>query len=211
MTATSEVTILIHGLWMNTLVLLPQQFLLSKLGLEVRRYSYRSVCVDLQSNIDALNRFVSTTNCVSINLVGHSLGGLLILGMLAKYDQPRVHRVVLMGSPCMGCYSASFLARQRLLSAVPGRSLMDWLDLPRRTISRSVEIGILSGSRSLGLGRLIPGLPTPNDGVVAVEETGLPEATDFVTIPVAHAEMLFSRTCAIQVASFLKNGRFLHG
>ena len=96
-------------------------------------------------------------------------------------------------------------------TALAGRSLKDWLALPRPQLPEQAEIGVLSGSRSLGLGRLVPGLPRPNDGVVAVAETRLPEAKDFITLPVSHAEMLVSRNCADQVAAFLKTGSFIHG
>jgi hypothetical protein len=62
----------------------------------------------------------------------------------------------------------------------------------------------------MGLGRLVSGLPQPNDGVVAVTETLLPGATDFIALKVAHSEMLASRRCAAQIAAFLESGRFLH-
>jgi len=132
------------------------------------------------------------------------------MAMLGHYYDPRVCRVVLMGSPCMGCRSASALLRTPGLAAMAGRSLKEWLVLPRPILPENVEIGILSGSRSLGIGRIFPGLPRPNDGVVSVKETHLLEAKDLITLPVSHTEMLFSRACADQVAAFLGNGSFVH-
>ena len=73
-----------------------------------------------------------------------------------------------------------------------------------------MEVGVLAGTRSVGLGRVVPGLPRPNDGVVAVTETRLPGAADFIALPVAHSQMLASRPCATQIAAFLETGRFLH-
>jgi hypothetical protein len=69
---------------------------------------------------------------------------------------------------------------------------------------------VLAGTRSIGLGRIVPGLPRPNDGVVTLAETQLHGATDFIVLPVAHSEMLASRRCAEQIAAFLETGRFLH-
>ncbi len=82
--------------------------------------------------------------------------------------------------------------------------------MPRPQLPGDVEIGVISGSRSLGLGRLIPGLLRPNDGVVSVVETQLPQARDFVTLPVTHSQMLVSRACADEVAAFLRTGSFRH-
>lgn|SRR3989338_149678 len=205
-----ETIILIHGLWMHGIVMLPQQRWLARRGFAVRRFSYPSMRQGLQHNAMALSQFVASTGG-NIHLVGHSLGGLVALSMLAQYRDPRVRKVVLMGSPCMGSHCASVLLRTPSLAAIAGRSLKEWLALPRPQLPEQVEIGVLSGSRSLGLGRIIPGLPRPNDGVVSVMETLLPEARDFITLPVSHSEMLVSRACAEQVAAFLGSGSFIHG
>ena len=205
-----ETVILIHGLWMHGIALLPQQRWLARRGFSARRFSYPSMRQGLQQNAKALSQFVAATGSGNIHLVGHSLGGLVALSMLAQYPAPRVRRVVLMGAPCMGSHCASVLLRTPSLAAIAGRSLREWLVLPRLPLPNQVEIGVLSGSRSLGLGRLIPGLPRPNDGVVSVMETRLPEARDYITLHVSHAQMLVSRACADQVAAFLGSGSFMH-
>jgi pimeloyl-ACP methyl ester carboxylesterase len=204
-----ETVILIHGLWMHGIALLPQQRWLRKRGFAVRRFSYPAMRQGMQQNAKALSQFVASTGG-NVHLVGHSLGGLVALTMLAQYRDPRIGRVVLMGAPCMGSHCASVLLRTPSLAPIVGRSLKEWFALPRPQFSGSVEIGVLSGSRSLGLGRLIPGLPRPNDGAVSVMETQLPEARDFITLPVSHSEMLVSRACADQVAAFLASGSFVH-
>lgn len=206
----SETVILVHGLWMRGIVFLLQQRWLTKRGFAVRRFGYPSMRQGLRHNAGALARFVAATNGTRIHLVGHSLGGLVVLSMLAQYHDPRVRRAVLMGTPCLECHSASVLQRTPWLATILGRTLKEWLSLPRPQQSPPVEIGILSGSRSLGLGRLVPGLPRPNDGVVAIAETRLPEAADFITLHVSHSEMLVSRACADQVAAFLRTGSFVH-
>lgn len=205
-----ETIVLIHGLWLHGIVFLPQQRWLAKRGFAVRRFSYHSMRDGLQQNARALSQFVASIDNGNVHLVGHSLGGLVALTMISQYRDPRVRRMVLMGSPCMGSHSASFMLHRPRLAAVLGRSLKEWLVSPRPQLPAPVEIGVLSGSRSLGLGRLIPGLPRPNDGMVAVTETQLPEARDFITLPVSHTEMLISRACADQVTAFLKSGSFTH-
>ncbi len=205
-----EAVILIHGLWMRGIVLLPQQRWLTKRGYAARRFSYPSMRRGLNENAEALSRFVASTGNAKVHLVAHSLGGIVALSMLAHYRDSRIRRVVLMGPPCMGCYSALYLLRRPGLAPIVGRSLKEWLTSERPQLPEDVEIGVLSGSRSLGLGRLIPGLPRPNDGVISVMETRLPEARDFITLPVSHSQMLVSRACADQVDAFLRTGSFAH-
>ena len=109
-------------------------------GFDARSFSYPSVSGRLADNARALADFVATIEAPVIHLVGHSLGGLVILCMLARHPDPRIRRVVLLGSPCGGSHCARVLQRVPLLRAIVGRSLRDWQDRPachRRRGSRS--------------------------------------------------------------------------
>lgn len=205
-----ETVVLVHGLWLHGVALFALHHWLSRSGFLVRRFSYPSVRRGLSANSQALARFVAQTDGHTVGLVGHSLGGLVILDMLAQAPDPRIRRVVLMGAPCGGSHCAAALLRWPALSLIAGRSIRD---AGLRTCwewPAGVEVGVLAGNRSVGLGRLIPGLARPNDGAVALEETRLPGCRDTVTLPVSHSQMLFSPSCARQVAGFLNNGRFIH-
>lgn len=205
------IVILVHGLWMSGFALFALRHRLTRSGyFSVRSFSYPSVRQGLDANSSALSRYVSSTFGNSIYLVGHSLGGLLILNMLGQKPDPRIGRVVLMGSPCAGSHCAETLLRAPGLSTIVGRSLRDSQTKADWRLPADVEIGVLSGNRSFGLGRLIPGLSRPNDGVVSVEETRLAESRDSITLPVSHSEMLISSSCAAQVAGFLTSGHFSH-
>ncbi|MBS1189664.1 MAG: alpha/beta hydrolase [Rhodocyclaceae bacterium] len=210
MTDNAEAVILIHGLWMHGVVFLPHHLWLEAEGFTVHRFSYPSWSQDLESNADRLATVVGQTPGTRIHLVGHSLGGLLALAMLEKHKAPRIGRIVLMGSPCAGCHCGSYLADRWALSPFLGSSMKDWLARPRPTQPESLDVGIIAGTRRWGLGRVIPGLPRPNDGVVAAEETCLPGARDRILLPVSHSGMLISPACARQVASFLRTGHFIH-
>jgi pimeloyl-ACP methyl ester carboxylesterase len=205
-----EAVILIHGLWMRGPVFFLHQRWLSRKGYDVRLFSYPSVKGGMRENAEALGRCVASTGGDRIHLAGHSLGGLLILALLARQADPRLRRVVLMGSPCMGCHAATTVAGWPWVGGIVGHTLKDWLASPRPHVPASIEAGVLAGNLGIGLGRLVPGLPKPSDGVVAVAETRLPEATDAIVLPVSHAGMLVSRACAGQVAAFLESGSFLH-
>jgi hypothetical protein len=100
--------------------------------------------------------------------------------------------------------------RRPLLRAVVGASLAEGLSRARTAPPSGAQVGVISGRSSWGLGRLVPGLPSPNDGVVTLAETQLAAARDAVCLTVSHSQMLFSPACARQVAAFLRTGRFVH-
>lgn len=173
-------------------------------------FSYPSVRRGLAANTDRLTHFVAGREAEIVHLVGHSLGGLLILNLLSRPVVPHVGRVVLMGTPCRGSHCAAMLSGIPGGARLVGHSLRDWRGTTS-PVAAGVEIGVIAGDRGIGTGPLLFGLPQPNDGIVAVAETELAGATDSLTVHVAHSEMLFSKVCARQVAAFLATGRFRHG
>lgn len=209
MPAGSETIVLVHGLWMHGIVFFRQQQALTRRGFAVRTFSYPSVRRGLTANADALIRFIAALDARRIHLVGHSLGGLLVLTVLSQHRDPRLGRAVLMGSPCCGSHCARVLRRVPGLSALVGHSVSDWLALRMPRIPDDIEVGVIAGDRSLGTGRLLPGLPKPNDGIVALDETRFAQASDSITLHVGHSEMLFSAACVDQIVAFLGTGHFL--
>ena len=139
-----------------------------------------------------------------------SLGGLITLRLLAQEPDPRIGRVVLLGTPYAGCHCGATLAATPGLARLVGRTFDDWFGLPRPVLPPATEVGIIAGTRRLGIGRMIPGLPRPNDGCIAVDETRLATASDSIALNVSHSGMLVSRACTGQIASFLKTGKFIH-
>jgi pimeloyl-ACP methyl ester carboxylesterase len=209
-TKDPETVILVHGLWMHGIAFVAQRYWLAQNGFAVRTFSYPSVRLNLDENSRLLSGYLATISSSTINIVAHSLGGLVVLNMLAQTSAPRIRRVVLMGSPCSGSHCASVLLRTPLLSMIVGRSIRDSMARTRWEVAADVDIGVLAGNISLGLGRIIPGLPMPNDGTVSVEETRLAGSCDSIILPVSHSQMLVSPACASQAACFLKTGHFSH-
>jgi pimeloyl-ACP methyl ester carboxylesterase len=206
----AETVILIHGLWMHGIVFLPHQRWLQAEGYSVRRFSYPSWRGGLAGNAELLSGFVKDTPGAVIHLVAHSLGGLVALEMLSRYPDARIRSLVMMGTPYAGCHSGITLAALPVLNVLVGRTLKDWFGQPRPALQSAVGIGVLAGTRPIGLGRLIPGIARPNDGVVAVNETHVAEARDSIALNISHSGMLVSRVCARQIANFLRTGKFFH-
>ena len=209
-TVVKETVVLVHGLWVHGWIMALLGLRLQRCGFHTIVFSYPSMRASLSQNALLLSRFVAGIAAPRIHFVGHSLGGLLLLQMLAEHAEPRAGRVVLVGSPYHASYAASKLTRITLGRWLIGRSMGQWLDQKAPACSNQYEVGSIAGCLSLGIGRLIGSLPHPNDGVVAVEETRLPNTSDWIVLNVSHTGMLFSTKVARQVCAFLRHGHFLH-
>ena len=204
-------TVLVHGLWMRGMVMELQRRYLTRMGFDVMCYSYPTVRCTLTENADRLAQFARALAAPGIHWVGHSMGGLVILRMLEHDPSLPPGRVVLIGTPYSDTYAGRALARSPVGARALGRSMREWLEPRNAIVLPGRDIGVIAGSRSVGLGRLVArGLPSPNDGTIAVAETKLDSACDCIVLPVTHTSMLFSRTVARQTAAFLRSGRFEH-
>lgn len=201
---------LVHGLWMGSWVMSLMGKRLRRCGFQPAFFSYPSMSSSLSQNALMLARFTADLTASRIHFIGHSLGGLLILQMLAEFPQPRVGRVILAGSPYGACSTGTKLSRRGPGRYILGRSMLQWLEQAAATRAHPYELGVIAGCRSLGAGRLITRLPGPNDGVVTVEETRVPNARDQIVLNVGHSEMLLSAELVRQACAFLRHGRFLH-
>ena len=199
--------VVVHGLWMNGLAMLPLARRLERCGFAVTRHGYQSVRRGLRENARRLAAVCEKSGS-PLNLVGHSLGGLLIMTMLHNHPQVNVHRVVLLGSPYANSAAALGMARFATSRGLLGRTLQDWLRQPRPPIPEGVALGVIAGDLSIGLGRLVAHLPRPNDGVVMLDETRVPGATDSIVLHTSHTAMLVSPAVARATCAFLRTGSF---
>ena len=201
--------VLVHGLWMHSIVMQPLAWRLRRCGFRVTCFSYRSVTKGIEENSTRLAKYCAQWSAAELCLVGHSLGGIMILTALAAHPELKVRRVVLLGVPYVtGVLSATRMTRYRLGRAVIGRSILDWLGAAQPALPARLEVGVVAGDMSMGLGRLLGPLPGVSDGVVCESETRIPGARDAVTLHVTHSGMLISAVAADATCRFLKEGRF---
>lgn len=204
-----ETVVLVHGLWMRGWAMAPLALRLRRCGFRVVAFSYPSVRCSLSQNARRLSRFAADIAGERLHFVGHSLGGLVLLQMLAQCPNPRSGRIVLMGTPYRASHSARKLARSAPGRRLIGRGLTQWLEQTAHPDASGCEVGVIAGCRSIGFGRLLGGLPRPNDGVVAVDETRVPGMRGHTVLRVSHSGMLLSAAVARQVCAFLRDGHFL--
>jgi pimeloyl-ACP methyl ester carboxylesterase len=206
--STAASIVLVHGLWTNRAVMLYLAAALARRGFRTRPVGYLSAMRDLEHNAAHLAREIAAVAADRVHVVAHSMGGVVALRALAVRPDPRVRRVVLLGSPIAGSEGGRQLARSRWGARFLGATRSMWLAMPRLEIPAGIDAGAIAGTRRFGLGRFVLRLPSPNDGVVTVDETRHPRLADHLVMPVAHSVMLVSPAVARQVAAFLEHGRF---
>jgi pimeloyl-ACP methyl ester carboxylesterase len=173
-------------------------------------FRYRTVTDAFGDSVARLAALVEAQPPGPVDIVAHSLGGLLTLSTLGRLPPGRAGRVVLLGPPVNGSRAV-----RGALALIPGAGRIigrnaALLATGFRVAPAGVEIGVIAGSASLGIGRLVTRFPGPNDGTIAVAETRLPGARDTLVLPVTHTGLLFSPAVAGQAAHFLAHGRFDH-
>jgi len=105
-------------------------------GHQVRVFSYptRNDCLD--GHADKLHKFIASSASEELHLVGHSMGGLVILNMLSRYDDLPHGRVILMGTPVKGSGVVKRLERlpgQKLLFGKAGIICCRASNIPRQS------------------------------------------------------------------------------
>ena len=181
-----------------------------KAGFETRQFFYSTVRRTTRENAEALFRFAHELDAAELHFVGYSLGGVVTLDMLEQFnDKLPDGRVVLLGSPVRGSGAARQLKGSRWGKWLLGRSAEHGLDEDHTARWQAQrELGVIAGTRSIGMGRVMAELPVPNDGTVALEETVLESAKDCVDFPLTHVTLMFSGDVATAITAFLENGRF---
>ena len=204
-----------HGLWSHgTGMYLIKRHLEREYGMNASVFNYPSVTKTLDENAGRLARFLEENGIERAHLVGHSLGGLVILRMLANRYSDIPGRIVCVGSPLRGSRAATILnakswGEHLLGAAVPQGTVDGSANEWARDVTARREIGSIAGSIPFGVGHVAGMFGEPNDGTVTVAETRLDGAQDHVVMPTTHTGLLISRNVAEQIGTFLRRGTFL--
>jgi pimeloyl-ACP methyl ester carboxylesterase len=175
----------------------------------VQIFHYPSVSATMAEVTARLQAFIARQAPRELHLVGHSLGGLVAYRFLERFPLQPPGRVVFLGTPAVASRAARDVGRVRWGRALLGRCVAEeLLTERRREWSGARDLGIIAGTRAVGLGRCVVRFDAPSDGSVAVSETRLPGATDHITLPVSHLGMLLSARVARETAGFLAHGHF---
>jgi pimeloyl-ACP methyl ester carboxylesterase len=209
------VVVYVHGLWLsgNEAGILLRR-LARQLNAKTRAFSYPSMTSSISESAQELATFLreQRADTDTLHLVGHSLGGLVILKLFENWEGAQLPpgRIVLLGSPLNGSRAAQNLARLPFGRKILGRGVHEELLTERqRRWTGQRELGVIAGSVGIGLGRLVGVRGAPSDGTIFVEETRLPGVLEHLVLRVSHTALPFSSTVARQTAAFLSDGSFM--
>lgn len=213
----NEVVLLLHGLGRSPLSMWPLARALRKSGYAVKNWGYNSLRGGIEDKVADLRlRLIELKGYTRVHAVGHSLGGLILRGLLTPEAGLPLGRIVFIGTPNKG---ASMINRNPKLfghAQVPriirelraGSPVIAGLGIP------PMEIGVIAGVEELSpfnpmswINQKILG-DLDHDGTVEVNSTKLPGMKDYLEVPVNHSFLPLTRKVILPTLRFLRKGRF---
>lgn len=198
--------ILLHGLMMRSPALWLMARRLRRRGYEPLLFDYPTLWRNPGEAMERLALRLYPFEKQKVHVVAHSLGGLIALETINRYQGLPPGRVVCLGTPLAGSSAARGLAEKGfgLLNGKSGALLRGGLS----QLPHNRQVGVIAGAHSMGLGRYFGTFDGVNDGTVAVWETRLPGLGDHLVLPTSHSGMVFSGLVAELTANFLDVGVF---
>lgn len=182
---------------------------LEKLGFQVHYVYYQSVLKTPEQNAKVIHDKIKKMNLPDLHLVGHSLGGVVLMHLFDQTDDLPEGKVVMLGSPVNGSWVAQKVQDWPVISPLLAKSMpsaLSGVDVPEWNTDR--DWGMIAGTKNQGLGFLTGGLPGESDGTVLVEETHHPKQKAHILVDKSHTALLFSKEVAELTSHFLKHADF---
>lgn len=203
--------ILIHGLLQSSKCMADMAVHFERAGYTTVEFDYPSTQVSIPEAARYLDKVIQSLDGIDeINFVTHSMGGLVVRAYSMDFQDARIKRMVMLGTPNQGAELADIVHQYWFLrtAAGPGArqlgtrgdGLIPKLPLPK------CEFAVIAGCRGtpVGWNPLIRG---DDDGTVTVESTKLPGAADFVTVCAFHSRLLWEEESISHTVNFIKEGR----
>ncbi len=204
--------VLLHGLGRSDKSVSRLKRHFEKAGYYTIAMNYPSLRASVQQNADYLHDVLQSLDGVEkVHLVGFSMGGIVVRQCLAAHEEPRLGRVVLIGTPNQGAELATLLRDWWAFKTLIGPAGQDLATAPHGLAPKlpapCCEFGIIAGCRGLDCG-YNPLIPGDNDGTVSLETTRLQGARDFMTVRGIHQVLLSTPTVLTAAEHFIAHGRF---
>lgn len=215
---TMHCVILLHGLGrtsrsMNSIAraLRQDSYVVVNHGYPSRQKSIEVLAQEVLANSIQECRSIGAAR---IDIVTHSMGGILVRQYLQTHTVPELKRLVMLGPPNHGSEVSSLYKDKswyRWFTGQAGQQLHAGADsLPNQLKPLTgVEIGVIAGTKSADPW-FSSHIPAPHDGKVSVASTKLIEMKDFIAMPYSHTFMMNSTAVIEQVRAFLRQGTFVH-
>ena len=208
---SGSAVVMIHGLLQSSKCMNSMGMTLRDAGYTTVSFDYPSTQISITDAARFLDRSVKSLEGFNeINFVVHSMGGLVVRAYAMEFRDPRIKRMVMLGTPNRGAELADITQQYWIFRAAAGpgaRQLGTRADgLIPKLPAPDFEFAVIAGSRGTATG-WNPLIPGDDDGTVTVASTKLNGAADFGTVRAIHSRLLRNEEAIAQTVSFLKDGR----
>lgn len=212
---SGRAVILVHGIIRSSKSFAGMALALNRDGATVVGFDYPSTRVSIPQAAQYLHRVIESLEGITrIDLVVHSMGGLVLRSYLQKHRDPRIRRAVMLGVPNQGAEIADVFRKNSLFKAFYGPAGQQLISDGDALISKlpipGFEFGIVAGGRGDNRG-FNPLLPGDNDSTVTVASARLTGARDFIIRPVMHSFLMSDSGVIDLTRHFLEHGQFDKG
>lgn len=146
-----------------------------------------------------------------IDLVSHSMGGMLIRYYLSQHALPGLHRIVMLAPPNQGSKVVNTMRHVPGFRLIMGPGALEMGtgedSLPLEMGPLHADLGIIAGNRTINPAFSLL-LDNPDDGAVSVASARLEGMCAFVVMPATHAFITRNDAVIGQVIHYLESGEF---
>ncbi|MCW8879880.1 MAG: hypothetical protein OQK51_22700 [Kangiellaceae bacterium] len=215
--------ILLHGLGRTPRSMNKLASHFEELGFRTLNLGYNAITNEYVTILEQLDTQVSDWIDIElpIHFIGHSFGGILIRGLLARHPEWQSNgnrgRCVMLGSPNRGTKTASFMLSHWWLKHFVPKVTVDLTpdsELIQNLPEPEIDTGIIAGNVKFNI--VIPVSwyykratdDAPGDGVVELSNTQCSNMADFIIMPLHHSFMTWDSELINEVTHFIQHGKF---
>ncbi|MCE0495647.1 PGAP1-like alpha/beta domain-containing protein [Vibrio salinus] len=202
-----KTVIIVHGLYMNALMMKWLENRLRRMGYNTRNFNYTTRNYS-PLTLHKLHQFRKDIKDEELLFLGHSMGGLVIHQYLTYYNITNKEiKIVTLGTPFNGSTLARLMSDKMYSSWLFGKESTEDI-LTSGIIRRSnINTGCIIGTRNYGLGRIFNKLQD-GDGTVTYKDAHANWATDETFVRSSHMGLLMSPKVIKLTDRFFKFSHF---